>query len=394
MSIKCVVANSLSKDTETAAREVCAKVKNGLGGNRADLLLCFSSVLHDQANLLGEIATDLGGSPLLGCSDAGGIVTDGPFKQSVSLMGIVSEKIKFSTGVGKDIDRDARKAGADLAKAIKEKAPDVSLIIMMADGLAGNGADIVRGVLDVMGDKFPVVGGSAGDDFLFKKTYEYLGGEVLNNAVVGVGLSGDFAFGIGVRHGWMPIGVPMKVTRSKANILYELDGKPAVSIYEDYFGEEKSKKLREEPLARLAITYPLGMQTQESDEYLIRDPITVDEKGAITCAAEIPEGSTIRLMIGSKDEAIQAARMAAAQAVEQMRGKPVKATIIFNCIARDKLFGRDAKKEIETIREVIGMDVPLIGFYTYGEQAPIAGKIHACSSVFHNETVVILTLGD
>jgi hypothetical protein len=49
--------------------------------------------------------------------------------------------------------------------------------------------------------------------------------------------------------------------------------------------------------------------------------------------------------------------------------------------------------EIEAIRAVIGRSVPLIGFYTYGEQAPVGGKLHDCSSAFHNETVVILTLG-
>jgi hypothetical protein len=178
MSIKCVVTNSLAKETETAAREVCAKIKNGLGGNRADLLLCFSSVVHDQAKLLGIITADLGGPPLLGCSDAGEITTAGPSKQGVSLMAISAPKIKFSVGAGPDIDKDARQAGVALARSLKQKDPSIALLIMMADGLAGNGADIVRGVLDVMGEKFPVVGGSAGDDFLFKKTYEYLNGKI------------------------------------------------------------------------------------------------------------------------------------------------------------------------------------------------------------------------
>ncbi|MFH2034675.1 MAG: FIST N-terminal domain-containing protein [Candidatus Margulisiibacteriota bacterium] len=393
--MKCGVGNSSKKDVSGAAEEALNKMKRGLGAeSKADIMICFSSVSYDQKALVKAISECDCKANMIGCSDAGNIVPDGPFKNSVALMGISSEKIKFTTGIGKGIDQDPKKAGSDLANAIKTQDPNVKLVIMMADGLAGNGADIVRGVLSVMGDKFPVVGGSAGDDFLFKQTYEYLNGEVTSNDVVGLGLSGDFAFGIGVRHGWAPIGTPMKVTKSKGAVVYELDGKPAVKIYEDYFGEEKAGKLREEPLARLAITYPLGMETPESDEFLIRDPITVGEDGSITCAAEIPEGVTLRLMIGSKEEAIEAARMAAQQAVGQMKGKEVKAAIIFNCIARDKLFGRDAKKEIEAIKDVIGKKVPLIGFYTYGEQAPIAGKIHACSSVFHNETVVILTLGE
>ena len=179
-------------------------------------------------------------------------------------------------------------------------------------------------------------------------------------------------------------------------MLHELDGKPAIKIYEDYFGEERAKELRSEALARLAITYPLGMQVSGSDELLIRDPITVDEKGSITCAAEIPEGSEIRLMIGSREEAVKVAREAAENAVEQLDGNAPKAVIIFNCIARNKLFGERSGEEIEAIQEAVGRDTPLIGFYTYGEQAPLGGEvrnINKCNPAFHNETVVICVLG-
>jgi hypothetical protein len=250
-------------------------------------------------------------------------------------------------------------------------------------------------VLDSLGEHFPVVGGASGDDFKFEKTYQYLNGEVHSGTVVGLGLVGDFKIGIGVKHGWLPIGAPMKVTKSSGAVLHELDGKPAINIYRDYFGEEEAKKLQEETLAKLAITYPLGMTVAGSEEMLIRDPITVDEKGSITCAAEIPEGSEIQLMIGSREEAVKVAKVAAEKAVEQLDGLPPKAVIIFNCIARNKLFGDRSGEEIKAIQEVVGRETPLIGFYTYGEQAPLGGEvknINKCNSAFHNETVVICVL--
>ena len=187
----------------------------------------------------------------------------------------------------------------------------------------------------------------------------------------------------------------MKVTKSEGAVLHELDGKPAINIYRDYFGAEEAKKLQEETLAKLAITYPLGMTVAGSDEMLIRDPITVDEKGSITCAAEIPEGSEIRLMIGSREEAVKVAKVAAEKAVEQLDGLPPQAVIIFNCIARSKLFGERSGEEISAIQEVVGAETPLIGFYTYGEQAPLGGEVrnmNKCNPAFHNETVVICVL--
>jgi hypothetical protein len=139
------------------------------------------------------------------------------------------------------------------------------------------------------------------------------------------------------------------------------------------------------------------MKVSGSDELLIRDPITVNEQGSITCAAEIPEGSEIRLMVGSRDEAVKVAKLAAENAVSQLEGSKPKAVIIFNCIARNKLFGEKSGDEISAIQEAIGSDVPLIGFYTYGEQAPLGGEvrnIEKCNSAFHNETVVICVLAD
>ena len=214
--------------------------------------------------------------------------------------------------------------------------------------------------------------------------------------VVGLGFVGNLKIGIGVKHGWIPIGFPLKVTKSEGSVLHELNHKPAISIYEDYFGPETASQLKFEVLAKLAITYPLGIKTAGSEEMLIRDPITVDDTGSITCAAEIPEGSEVQLMIGSREEAVKVAKQAGEEAMSELGGTP-KAVIIFNCIARSKLFGERAGDEITAIQEAVGKDIPLIGFYTYGEQAPLGGEvrnINKCSPAFHNETVVIVVLGE
>lgn len=205
--------------------------------------------------------------------------------------------------------------------------------------------------------------------------------------------------GAGVRHGWVPIGMPMKVTKAEGAVLHELDGRPAISIYEDYFGQE-AEELRKEPLARLAITYPLGLKIPEyQEEYLIRDPITVGADGSITCAAEIPQGSEVRLMIGSKEKAVEAAEDAARHLMKEFEidhARP-KFVLMFNCIAREKLFAQKANDEIQAVMEIIGHDVPLLGFYTYGEQAPLGGEvrnIEKCDTRFYNETVVIFAVGE
>ncbi len=122
----------------------------------------------------------------------------------------------IKAGVGRSNNSDAVKAGAMAARGVKEKANQApSLFMMLLDGLTENGAAAVRGVQEIFGKNFPIMGGSAGDDFLFKKTYEYYNDQALSNAAVGIGLSGEFSFGVGVRHGWEPIGLPMKGKRGR-----------------------------------------------------------------------------------------------------------------------------------------------------------------------------------
>ncbi len=383
-------------DSHKAGVEAALQAKEELG-EEAKLAIVLSSVEYNQEEMLEGVRSITGDTLLVGSSTAGEITTNGPAdRHSVVVMLISSDTVSFWAGIGEGIAEGAVEAGRKVADSVKVQATEeLKSFIMFPDVLAGNGADIVRGALQSLGEHFPLVGGASGDDFRFEKTYQYLNDKVYSGTVVGVGLSGEFKFGIGVKHGWIPIGMPKKVTKAEGSVLHELDGEPAIKVYEEYFGEEEAKELKEKTLAQLAITYPLGMKVGGSDEMLIRDPITVDEHGSITCAAEIPEGSEIQLMVGSREEAVKVAEIAAEKAVEQLEGEKPSAVIIFNCIARSKLFGERKGDEIAAIQKAVGANTPLIGFYTYGEQAPLGGEvrnIEKCNPAFHNETVVILTL--
>lgn len=392
--IKTGVGKSNNPEAMLAGAEAAKNALSQIGG-KAELIIVFSTVAYNQEEILKSVRSVSGQIPLVGCSDAGEITTEGPVSQHVAVMALNSDSIDFTIGVGEGADKDSFKAGKTAAEAVKKKAKTPpSLFITLLDGLAENGAAAVRGVQDVFGKEFPIMGGSAGDDFLFKKTYQYHDDQVLTNSVIGIGLSGRFSFGVGVRHGWEPIGLPMKATKAKGAKLIEVDGRPALSIYEDYFGK-KAEELTKEPIARMAYTYPLGMSVEGSPEFLIRDVVIADKKGEITCAAEIPEGSEIRLMLGDADKAIQAAKEAAEGALSQLKGSNPKVIFVFNCIARWKLLGSRREEEIAAIQNVLGKDVPLIGFYTYGEQAPLGGLLGPrCFSSFHNETMALMVLGE
>lgn len=392
--IKTAVGTSDNKDPFKAGSSACQQAIDKVGG-QVELIIVFSSVSYDQEKMISGVRSVSKEIPLVGCSDSGEITTSGPTSEQVAVMALNADNIDFVIGIGLGTDKDSYAAGMAAAKEVKEKSTkELSLLMTFLDGLAENGAAVVRGLQEVLGKNLPIVGGSAGDDFLFKKTFQYYNDRIMTNAVISIGFSGEFIFGIGVRHGWEPIGLPMKVTEAKGSRIIKVNDRPALSIYEDYFGK-KAEELIKEPIARMAYTYPLGMSVKGSEELLIRDVVIANKQGEITCAAEIEEGSEIRLMLGEEERAIQAAQEAAKQALFQLNGAEPKAIFVFNCMARKKLLGANIKKEIDAIQDVLGKNVPMIGFYTYGELAPLAGEIGPkCHSVFHNETMTLMVLGE
>lgn len=398
MALSVGVGLSEGEDSYITGVNACQQAVGEIEGD-PDLIILFSSVKYDQEKVNEGVRSVSGDTLLVGASTAGEITTNGPaHKHSVTVMALKSDTIKFYGGLGTDIAKDSFAAGKEAAENTKKQTTEeLSAFMMFPDGLVGNGAAVVKGVLSSLGEHFPVVGGAAGDDFKFEKTYQHLNDKVYSGSVVGLGIVGDFAFGIGVKHGWLPIGKPRKVTKSEGSLLHELDGKPAITIYDEYFGEKEASALRTETLAKLALSYPLGMKIEGSEEMLLRAPFSVDDGGSITCGAEIPENSLIQLMMGSKNEAIVVSKEAAKNAIAQLDGATPKAVIIFNCIARSKLFGENSGDEIIEIQKEVGTDTPLIGFYTYGEQAPFGGEVRnleKCNPAFHNETVVIAVIGD
>ncbi len=396
MALLSATGRSKHPDATVAANEAVTQALNKLGKNPPSLALLFASVSYDQQRLLRSFRSALPADvQLVGCSDAGEITEEGPEKKSVALMLISAPTLKIYTAVAGDIATDPEAAGRDIATQIQTQAGGKpKVFFMLPDGLDGDGAAIVKGVQSVFGVNYRFVGGSAGDDFLFRKTYQYHQDKVHSGTIVGVGIDGDVAAGIGVRHGWKAFGISHKVTKAKGNVVYEIDHQPAISIYEEYFGKDNADLLKVGSLARLSLTFPLGMQVPESHEWLIRDPLSVDDNGAITCAAAIPQGAEIQIMLGGKEEAIAASQEAAKQALADLGNHVPKAIINFNCIARSRLFGLHAGEETKTIISAVGSGTPLIGCYTYGEQAPLGEDVKTCQTGFHNETTVILVLGE
>jgi hypothetical protein len=379
------VGRSGAADSAGAGAEAA---EEALAGRDAQLLVVFCSQTHDLDSLLDGIRGVSGDAPLIGCSTAGEIATDGPGDAGVVVTAIGGKGFEVRTAAATDASERLREAGAEAAGCIGGLSgrPHRTLM-MLTDGLAGDQQEIVRGAYSVVGAGVPLVGGCAGDDQEMTKTFQLHDDQVLSNSVVAAAISSDAPLGIGVRHGWSRVGDPMLVTRGAHNRVHELDGAPALDTYLDRL--EAPRKVREDPaeFTRFASTHPLGLTSRRGENH-VRFIAEADfDQRALVCIAAVPQGGLVWLMEGDADSVLEATDGACEDALEALEGNEPLGVMAFDCIARRGVLGEDGiQDEIARIAGD-GGGMPVAGFYTYGEIARTQGV-----SGFHNQTLVVLAV--
>lgn len=392
-----VIGWSGRADAESAGKEAAERAVAQLtAAHQPRLAMMFGSSWFEQPALLQGARAVLGDVPLAGESTAGEITPEGPVSHTCVVVLLAGSALVFSIGTGESVERNPREAGQQAAYSALQGFPGSRRtgLLLFGDGLTTGNADMIRGIQEALGTSFLIAGGMAGDDLRFTKTYQYANDRILSGSVVGILFGDAIKMGVGLEHGFAPISKPRQITRSRANILYELDRQPAAAVYEEYFGPELMQRMRHEGLTRQAIAYPLGIQGESMNRWLLRNVLNFGEDGSLACTGEIPEGSWLQLMIGSRELALEAAQQAGQQAVRSLNR--TACALVFDSAMRKTLLGsQHAAVEIAQIREAVGSPVPLAGCYTYSEGAPsgptptpTAGK-----TVLQTGSVLVVALG-
>ncbi|MFY9705360.1 MAG: FIST N-terminal domain-containing protein, partial [Desulfobacterales bacterium] len=337
--------------------------------------------------LLAGIYDVLRMDTIIGCTTDGEISNQGLTTETAVLGGIAADELHFHVVVAEGLGSHGETAGRRLARALP---PSIRYVQLFSDGLSGNGCALLRGMAAVLGEDLPISGGTAGDNGKFDQTWQFAGNRVFSDAAVAIGFSGDLKLGTGIRSGWTPIGLAKKVTRASGKILYELNGEPALNVFERFLGKHAKK------LPAIGVEYPLGLLGQwgdvgANDYCLLRATMSVNrEDGSISFAGEIPEGAMVSLTCGDTTSILDAAEKAAQLALSDLGDSKPGLIFCYSCMARKIVLGRRTHEEIDRIRRVVGPSVPILGFYTYGEYCRMR-----CSgpSYLHNETVTLSVIG-
>ncbi len=385
---------SCEKNISKAVKEAIRHARLNLYRERIDLVIVFSTIDFTQPNTIQTISDTLIGVPIIGCSGAAIITNKGILPNGLCIMLLNFPKTAyFNTAIVDSISsKTALNSGKELGEKLLQGFPKMKrdLGLIFSDGLIKDTSNLFYGLQEKLGTSFPLIGASASDKLQFLKTHLYFNDKLYIDAVCGIIFGGKLNFGWGIKHGWKPLGKPRQVTKSYANIIYEIDNSPAANVYEEYL----ACNLREikNELNRISTFYPIGIELQGEEEHLLRNLHSVDSEGALIFQGNVPEGSRIRLMIGTKESCLTAARQALNEAKNGLFGKKIGFAFIFDSVSRYILLGRSANKELEIIKEEIGSNTPIMGVYTYGEQAPLKAINYHGKTYLHNQTFSILAI--
>ncbi|BAE52241.1 FIST signal transduction protein [Paramagnetospirillum magneticum] len=358
----------------------------GAGSDKPSLVLYFAAPGTLPAeDILADLRAAYGDAPIVGCTTGGEILGSEVIDDSVvvSALGFALASVRVASRDLADLSQ-SRATGAALAGDLAGEG--LRALFILSDGTKVNGDALVAGCLSAVPPDVVVTGGLAGDGARFQSTAVGCDDPMRPGRVAAVGFYGEsLSIGHGSFGGWDEFGPPRTITRSAANVLYELDGEPALDLYKRYLGDEA------QGLPGSALLFPLSIRPAGEDAggEVVRTIVGIDEQAkSMIFAGDVPTGHLARLMRGNFDNLVDGAGRAA-EAASASVGPCLG--LLVSCIGRKLLMGQRIAEEVEIVSDVLGKTASLMGFYSYGEISP-HGFTGKCE--LHNQTMTITTISE
>ncbi len=392
LRVKIAAKNVLSRQRDSfgAGRQAGEEILASLA-TPPKLVLCYLTVNHDQPRFLEGLQQVLGEVPLIGCSGQGvmgrGAVYEDGYAASVTALG--GDALEVAVTRVDEVQNDTLAKGVLLGSSLRRalsRPPRVTLVHY--DPLSGvDLTPLLAGLSrEVEG---PILGGAAAHFFsaAMTTTYQYFGREVFSHGAVAVSLAGDFHSEIVCSTGCAPAGIEMEVTKTAGNMLLELNGRPALTVWQEVTGSTGSTDVQAS--ASLAIGVPAKAGEQG---HLIRAAFVFDPaaKGILISAA-VAEGTRVTLFHRTVEDVLQGAERMGRELCERLSGKQLRAVLGFECGGRTRPFlGTEAtNEENRALQALVGPTAEWGGVICWGELFPVAGQ-----PAFHNYTFPLLALAE
>lgn len=387
MKVRAGTGASRASDATEAGREAATAAVAGLAGESPALVVVFTTPRYDLAALLAGIRSVTGDAHMIGATGSGEIVQGQHlgFGGGVGVLAMTAGPYRFGVASASHVRGDLDRAGQTITRASRAEAGPSphAAVLLLADCLAGDLQQLVRGVYRITGPKVAIVGGAAGDELKFVRTFVFHDDQVVEEGAVALWIASEQPLRVVTRHGWEPIGIPLLVTRAEGTEIIELGGRPAAVAYEEQLRLAPGQ-LSADQFWGTSITHPFGL-LQSDGSTVIRVARSKTEHGTLRIQGCVPPaGSAVQVMTGTVDTLLDIVDEVASAALD---ARPEAGVLLsFSCAARATIFGERTPEESRRLQVAAG-DVPTFGFYCCGEFARTAGVLGT-----HNATLTALAL--
>jgi len=357
----------------------------GLDSPQTLVLAFCAPVYFEERGPIDELLKAFPSSQILGCSTAGEIAGTELCDDSLSCVAVrfADTRLRRASARVEGVDGSF---AAGMAVGEQLAAPGLRGVFVLSDGHTVNGTALIRGLSSVLPEGLTITGGLAADGNRFERTWVIRGHDLCTGTVAAVGFYGErIRIGHGSQGGWDIFGPERRITRSSGNVLYELDGRPALEVYKAYLGKLAAG------LPANALLFPLAVRLEDEERQTVRTVLGVDEGGgSMTFAGDVPAGAMAQLMKANFDRLVEGAAHAALSTRANTPESADVLAVAISCVGRRLVLGERTEEELEVTAETLPSRSQLVGFYSYGEISPHSDG--HCE--LHNQTMTLTTFSE
>ena len=352
-------------------------------GFKPNLAIVFISIKQDRdaiCTLLNNQSISIFGSTTSGEFISSEISEGGIVVMLLDMNPAFFRVLFFETGDSSVLDI-SKQLGVEGKKIFSDPA-----FIIASGWLHTDGEDIIKGIEDAFGSEVTVFGAMAGDDLALREPVGFTHGKNSVTGLVAIIIDENKISINGIATcGWKPIGITKTVTKSKGNIVYTIDDKPAPDLVIKYLGLNIDHDTGDSVVANVGAYYPLQLEREDAPPVMRTAMLGNKEDRSLICAGNVPQGAKVRFSLPPDFDVIDTV-VTECTDLKNEKQYEADAVIMFSCISRYLSFGVMTSEEIERVQKV--WNAPMVGFFSYGE----FGKSRSGKHEFHNNTCCVVVL--
>lgn len=381
--IKAAMGQAEGIETLQTVNSVFARCEYQLQDIRPQAGIVFAATHFDHQLMLNQIHKRYPDLDLIGCTTSGEFSSNwGLSDDSISLMLFYSDDVEMKAGVGRNISIDPAAAAKSAVKQACEKlSRPPAIALTLPEAYTEESAPIMEMLHTELGSACPVFGGAAGTIWSESQTiYQFHDNEILEDALPILIFAGPLEYSYSIANSWRPIGGRATIVESSGREVKKIGSYTAVDFYQHYLGSHG------EP----AREFTLAVYEKDSDRFYLRAPVDYHPDGSITFSESIPQGATVQLTEAVRDVIIEDTKASTARMLQATPDLQPAFALAFSCAFRKDMLGTRAEEELRILQDNLPRHLPINGFYSYGEIAPLA---RGRQSYLHGATLVTLLVG-